>query len=168
MHVHTNVPGRLDQQRDDVRIELGEWTRAAMHDVDLRARSGSNVCEFEGDATATDEHDPGREMLEIEELGACGQVLFAGNVQCSVPRSARDHDVAADQRVVAHLQSSPVDEARTPMHHANARLGEAPLVLLGHWMVSPAAGTPLLCMRRFQSTSSAPPTSTFLGSHPRS
>src|SRR5713226_5059910 len=38
----------------------------------------------------------------------------------------------------------------------------------GQSIVSPGAGTPLLCIRRSQSTSSETPTSTFLGSQPRS
>src|SRR3989475_8678897 len=49
-------------------------------------------------------------------------------------RAGRDHHLASDQDLLAHLDARPIHEMRTAMPRDDPGLLEAPLGLLWHWV----------------------------------
>jgi hypothetical protein len=72
-------PCRVNEHRDQVRIEPFEGARAAMNDVHLRPRPPDDVRELERDVAASDEHDPLRKRLQFEKRGAVDEALRLGS-----------------------------------------------------------------------------------------
>ena len=71
-----------DQELDEVGVERLEGTGAAVDDDRGTAGTRRDMGELEGDEATTDEQDPRREHLQIQEVGAVDQVLvtaFGGN-----------------------------------------------------------------------------------------
>jgi hypothetical protein len=52
---------------------------------------GGDMAELEGDVAASDKRDPLRQLFQVEELVAAGQMLFANDVQADRPRAGRNH-----------------------------------------------------------------------------
>src|SRR5260221_667131 len=88
--------------------------------------------ELEGDVATSHENDLAWQPIELQELRARGQVLLARDVESCAPGSTSDHHVAASDSLVVHSECCPIDKARAAVQHADARVGEAPLVLLWH------------------------------------
>jgi len=99
------------------------------------------VGELEGDEATTNEQDPLREHLEVQEVGAVDQVLVAGKVQRSWTCTGGDQEMrrlvggAADLDAVLVCKTSDPVEGVDPvagkavLHVLRDRIGEAVLVL---------------------------------------
>src|SRR5262249_2906772 len=110
-------------------VKLLEGTTPSVEHLDPCARSCRDVRELEGDVAAANEDDAARQLLKVQELRAGGQVLLARYPQRGMARAGRDHHMATDQGVLAHLDAGPIHEVRTAMPHHDPRLLEALLVL---------------------------------------
>src|SRR5262249_40148863 len=130
--LHSQIAGCVHQASHQVGIEALERPLPAVDDLHLRAGAGGDVRELEGNVATADEHDPSGQTLELEDLGARGQVPFARDVQRRMPRPARDHHVPSTERLVADPQAGPINETRPPVQYPDTRLRQTVLVLLGH------------------------------------
>jgi len=91
---------------------------------------GGDMAELEGDVAASDKRDPLRQLFQVEELVAAGQMLFANDVQADRPRAGRNHHLRPFEDVVAHLNRAFIDKPRTAVKGFDARFQEAILPLL--------------------------------------
>ncbi len=132
MHLDAQFPAGLHEQSDEIGVKLLEGAAAAVEHLDLCACARCDVGELEGDVAAADEDDVARERIQVQELRAGGEPLLARYPQIGMARAGRDHDVATDQGVLAHLDARPIHKAGTAMPRDDPRLCKALLVLLRH------------------------------------
>ena len=125
-------PGRLHQLGDQVRIKLLEGTASPVEHLDLCACTCRDVRELKGDVATSDEDDTTWQILQLQKLRAGGQLLLARYLQRGVTRAGRNHHMAANEGVPAHLDARPIHEVGTAMPCEDPRLGKALLGLLRH------------------------------------
>jgi hypothetical protein len=178
-HVDAHRARPLDKPRDDIRVEAGE--RAIEHFQHRDRRARGHVSELERDKAAADEEDPRGKPIEIQELFARRQIARSLDWQARRPRT----DAMCTRR--AYRWSSPtcivvglvnravpwnvVRPASPRRCSISIATGSVKVRLnrtsAGHTIRS-SPSIPLPRRRLAASIVSAAPTSTFLGSHPRS
>src|SRR5216683_1781180 len=99
---------------------------------DLGARPCGHMSEFEGDVAAAYEYDPGRQFIEFQELIACDQMAFAGDVQGRGPRPRCDHYISGLEEVIPNADGGGTREPRAAMKRGDAGLLETLLSVSGH------------------------------------
>lgn len=79
--VDAGLVAALDQQFHKVRVETLQRALPAVDDGHRGIGPGGEVRELERDEAATDEHNPSRQDVQVEEVGAVDEVFVAGEVQ---------------------------------------------------------------------------------------
>src|SRR5260370_13585332 len=118
-------PGRLHQLGDQVRVELVQRVSAPVEHLDSSPCTRRDVRELQGDVATADEGDAGWQVIQFQELRAGSQQFLARYAQWSVTRAGRDHYMAANEGVPAHLDARPIHEVGTAMTREDPRLREA-------------------------------------------
>src|SRR6266851_10025441 len=72
-NLNVELSGGMGQHRDPIRVELLEWTVAAMEHVDLGASTGRDMGELERDVATADEGNAARQLIQLQELRAGGE-----------------------------------------------------------------------------------------------
>src|SRR6266566_8303520 len=103
LDLDAQFPACLHQHGDEIRVKLLEGTASPVEHLDLCACASCDVGELKGDVAAADENDAARQFLQIQELRAGGEQLLARYPQIGMARAGRDHHVATDQGLLAHL-----------------------------------------------------------------
>lgn len=85
----------------------GDQSRQGLDDRDLRAEGSEDGCELHTDHTAAEDHDPLRDVVELQGLIASHEP--AADLQARQrlgERAAREHDIAPAQRAFPTLTSA--------------------------------------------------------------
>ena len=120
-----------DQELDEVGVERLEWAWSAVNDDRGAAGTRRDVGELEGDEATTNEQDPRREHLEVQEVGAVDQVLVAGKVQRSWTCTGGDQEMRRFVGGAADLDAVLVGEPGDPVEGVDPVAGKAVLHVLG-------------------------------------
>src|SRR6516225_998856 len=167
---------------DQIGIKPWKGARTTMHNRDLRSSTHRHMGKFKSYVPASDKQDASWKPIKLQELLACRKLFHPRYLQvCWFLASCNDY-VASLQDLLAHLDSRWPDEASSTVERSDAGFHEGLFPIPGNGPVKVrlkrinsgqsicncSARIPFLFIRRAQSTISAAPTSTFLGSHPRS
>src|SRR5262249_17889630 len=99
------------------------------------AGPGSDVREFGGDVTATDQGDARREDVELEKLLAGDCILLAGDIQRYGARTASDQDVSPLELPVAlDYDRIGAGESGAPVKGVNSAFGKFLFPIAGHFI----------------------------------
>jgi hypothetical protein len=167
---------------DQIGVKSRQGSRPAMRDCHLRSSTRRHVSKFKAYIPAPDEQDSSRKLIKLQKLLACGKVFRSRYLQVRWFLASCNDYVPALQDLLAHLDSRWPDEASSTVERSDAGFHEGLFPIPGNGPVKVrlkrinsgqsicncSARIPFLFIRRAQSTISAAPTSTFLGSHPRS
>src|ERR1051326_1197077 len=100
-----------------------------MENCDLRTCTDGNVRKLEGDVSASDKHDPMRQLFQLQEAIALRYVLLPRNIQLPRFRPGCNHDIAAFQYVGADFNRSGANKACPAMEDVYAYLGQTSLLM---------------------------------------
>src|SRR5262249_51595269 len=152
-----------------------------MDDGDLRSYSHGQMSKFKGNISAADKQNLPGKLIQLQKLLACREVFDSRYLQIGWSSASRDDDLSPLQDLTAHLNCRWSSEASPTMERGDASLGKSSFAalrdgvgesvlkahqfrpvnvqLLGADSIALHSASPINCF--------APPTSTFLGSHPR-
>jgi hypothetical protein len=80
---------------------------------------------LKGNIPASDKQNPARELVQLQELITCREVLGARNLQICRYLPRRNNDVPSLQCFLPYLNRSWTGEARPTMERCDARSGES-------------------------------------------
>src|SRR5579859_4707057 len=100
-----------------------------MENCDLRTCTDGNVRKLEGDVSTSDEHDPMRQLFQLQEAIALRYVLLPRNIQLARFRPGCNHDIAAFQYVGADFNRSGANKACPAMEDVYACLNKTLLLM---------------------------------------
>ena len=125
MQLNAKLASSFDELINEIRFKTGKRTRATVQDRDLRSCTRRDMRELEGDVPASDEENPQREPVQLQELIAGREVARAGNRQISGHLPGRNHDKPSNQCLFPYLHGGGTGEARTAMERGDACFREA-------------------------------------------
>src|SRR5262249_9664670 len=124
-HVDAELAKLLHEPADQIRIESRQHPLGSLEHCHVDAGPGSDVREFGGDVTATDQGDARREDVELEKLLAGDCILLAGDIQRYGARTASDQDVSPLELPVAlDYDRIGAGESGAPVKGVNSAFGK--------------------------------------------
>jgi hypothetical protein len=124
MKVNPKFASSLNELINEIRVKEGKRTRAAVQDCDLRSGKRRYMRKLKGDIPASDEENPSRKVVQLQELIACCKVLSAGNLQICRYLPGRNNHVSSLQSLFPYLYCSWTGEARPAMKRRDAGFRE--------------------------------------------
>jgi hypothetical protein len=67
LHINSEIPRSREKVAHKIGVETLQGSIAAMQDLHLSATVCRNMCELEGDVSATDEDNPARQLIQLQE-----------------------------------------------------------------------------------------------------
>ena len=131
-HVDAERAVALDEQVGELRVEALEHVRRAVQHGHLGAGRVCEPGELERDVAAADEADARRQLVQLEELRACGDELRARHAEVHRPGAGRQHHVPSLEHAAVHLRFVRAAQTCRAVQGLRAGVPHPALDALGH------------------------------------